>query len=82
MTYPTKATHKLNNMNAAKHWDLADIFRKHSEHHWSTIHIGQRLDFWPATMKWRWRGKTMNGTLKQLNDFLLWQPSDSSRYQL
>lgn len=33
----------------------------HCETHWSYLLDGDRLDYWPGTMRFRWRGKTMNG---------------------
>lgn len=34
---------------------------KHHETHWSYNLLGERLDYWPGPMRFRWRGKTMNG---------------------
>lgn len=33
----------------------------HNETHWSYQLLGDRLDYWPGPMRFRWRGKTMTG---------------------
>lgn len=34
---------------------------KHTDHHWSLELQGDRLDYWPSTQKFRWRGKSYQG---------------------
>jgi hypothetical protein len=34
---------------------------KHNEYHWYRELNGQRLDYWPSTTRFRYRGKTMFG---------------------
>jgi hypothetical protein len=29
--------------------------------HWQTTLLGDLLDYWPGTKKWRWRGQTRTG---------------------
>lgn len=43
--------------------DEADTsgFTQHSPHHFSTTLLGDRLDWWPSSTKFRWRGKTYTG---------------------
>jgi hypothetical protein len=33
----------------------------HTEDHISTVLLGDRLDFWPPSNHWRWRGKSYDG---------------------
>lgn len=34
---------------------------KHTDAHWSYQLLGNRLDYWPGTDRFRWRNKTYNG---------------------
>jgi hypothetical protein len=34
-----------------------DGWTKHTDHHWSRIINGKRLDYWPSTCKWQYDGK-------------------------
>lgn len=36
-------------------------WRKCHDTHWQTTIMGEVLDYWPGTMKWRYRGKTQTG---------------------
>lgn len=38
-----------------------DGWTRHHETHWSYELLGDRLDYWPGPMRFRWRNKTMNG---------------------
>lgn len=38
---------------------------RHHETHYSRDLLGERLDYWPGPMKWRWRGKTATGDVMQ-----------------
>ncbi|MGP9819241.1 hypothetical protein ACTZWW_04430 [Salinarimonas sp. NSM] len=40
---------------------------QHTEYHWSRTYQGDRLDFWPSTMTFRFRGETHHGNA---NDFI------------
>ena len=42
-------------------FDGGPSWKKHHETHWSYILLGDVLDYWPGPMRFRWRGKTMNG---------------------
>lgn len=33
----------------------------HSEYHWSTTLCSEKLDYWPSSTKFRWKGKTYVG---------------------
>lgn len=35
---------------------------KHTEWHWSRDLAGSRMDYWPSTGKWKWRGRYFHGT--------------------
>lgn len=39
-------------------------WKQHTDTHWSYMLLGQHLDYWPGPMRFRWRGKTMNGDVK------------------
>ena len=34
---------------------------EHTEHHWSRMVDGHRLDYWPSRKKWQYRGKVRRG---------------------
>lgn len=36
-------------------------WHKHSQHHWSRMLNGERLDYWPSRKKYQWRGKVRRG---------------------
>lgn len=38
---------------------------KHTDAHYSRSLLGDRLDYWPGRLKWRWRGKTQVGDVDQ-----------------
>ena len=43
---------------------------KHTNWHWSRTVAGSRLDFWPSTRRWRWRGRTYYGTCTDAMNFI------------
>jgi len=58
---------KVDNLAAAttqfSAWEGAmPDWTRHTEYHWSRPLAGARMDYWPSTGKWRWRGKTYRGT--------------------
>lgn len=38
-------------------------WHKHSQHHWSRMLNGERLDYWPSRKKYQWRGKVRRGAV-------------------
>ncbi len=67
-----KATIKANRQR-----DLASAFAFpatgwtfHSETHWSRPLLGDKLEFWPSTRKFRWRDKTNYGTVAEVERFV------------
>lgn len=36
-------------------------WHKHSQHHWSRMLNGERLDYWPSRKKYQWRCKVRRG---------------------
>jgi len=36
-------------------------WHQHTLYHWSRTLCGDRLDYWPSTGKWMWRGKVYHG---------------------
>ena len=36
-------------------------WHKHSQHHWSRMVAGDRLDYWPTRKKYQFRGKVRRG---------------------
>lgn len=34
---------------------------KHTEHHWSRMVKGSKLDYWPSRKKWQYKGKINRG---------------------
>lgn len=56
------------NLTAAQ--TIAENFTIHTEWHWSTMCCADRLDYWPSTNKWMWRGKKYTGTPEQLMNFM------------
>lgn len=54
---------------AARRAAWAARLDKLGEHRWTKCHdthyqctlLGDTLDYWPGTQKWRWRGKTRTG---------------------
>lgn len=51
-------------------FQIDDTFIKHTDYHYTRYLLGDTLDYWPSTNKWRWRGKTMNGTVEHLTGFI------------
>ncbi len=43
---------------------------KHTVHHYSMTLGGRRLDFWPSTRRWRYKGRCYRGNLKALLGFI------------
>lgn len=39
---------------------------KHTEHHWSRMVSGERLDYWPSRKKFQWRGKVQRGDVMKI----------------
>jgi hypothetical protein len=39
---------------------------KHTEHHWSRMLNGERLDYWPSRRKFQFRGKVRRGDVLEL----------------
>ena len=37
---------------------------KHTQHHWSRIIGGKRLDYWPSRKKWQYEGKVQRGDVQ------------------
>lgn len=42
---------------------------KHTDHHWSRIIDGDRLDYWPSRKKFQFRGKIRRGDVQALIRF-------------
>jgi hypothetical protein len=38
-----------------------DGWTQHTPYHWSRTLCGDRLDYWPSTNRFRWRGRTHVG---------------------
>lgn len=38
-------------------------WHKHTDHHWSRMVGGKKLDYWPSTRKWMYEGRVMHGNL-------------------
>lgn len=38
---------------------------QHTEYHWSRTFLGDRLDYWPSTSTFRFRGETTFGDVKK-----------------
>lgn len=38
---------------------------RHTPHHWSRQLLGSKLDYWPSTCKFQWRGKVMSGNVHE-----------------
>lgn len=45
-------------------------FTKHTEYHYSTTVDGDRLDWWPSTRRWMYRGKVTYGKHDALRGFI------------
>lgn len=43
---------------------------RHTPYHWSRMLDADRMDYWPSTGKWRWRGKTYYGTPYDTANFI------------
>ena len=43
---------------------------RHTPYHWSRVLCGERLDYWPSTGKWIWRGKKHHGTPYDTANFI------------
>lgn len=41
------------------------FWTRHHSTHYSCLLLGDKLDYWPGPMKWRWREKTMRGDVKK-----------------
>ena len=52
------------NQTAALDW------LKHTPYHWSLMLDGAKLDYWPSTNKWMWRGKKFTGTIRDVEAFV------------
>lgn len=39
---------------------------KHTDHHWSRMINGERLDYWPSRKKFQWRGKVRRGDVMKI----------------
>jgi hypothetical protein len=40
---------------------------QHTDHHWSRQLLGSKLDYWPSTARFQWRGRVMSG---DVGDFI------------
>lgn len=49
---------------------LRVYFTIHNEFHWSLDLLGDRLNYWPSTNKWRWRNETHRGSVSMLQEFI------------
>ena len=49
---------------------LTKDFTCHTPFHYATWLNGDKLDWWPSTSKWRWRGKNYHGSAFNLAGFL------------
>jgi hypothetical protein len=47
-----------------------DGWTLHSSVHWSRVLLGDRLDFWPSTKKFRWRNRTRIGDHQEVENFI------------
>ena len=43
---------------------------KHTAWHWSTDILGERLQYWPSTTKFLWKGRTRKGDLVSVEGFI------------
>lgn len=50
--------------------DLSIGWTQHTAYYWSRSLKGERLDFWPSSGKWRWRGKSYRGDSKAAMAFI------------
>ena len=41
-------------------------WHKHTQHHWSRMVNGERLDYWPSRKKYQWRGKVRRGDVYKI----------------
>lgn len=52
------------------HPDITDVVM-HSAHHW-TMKINRHvLQVWPSSAKWQFQGKTCNGTIEDLKNYIM-----------
>lgn len=46
----------------AKNPDVNDGgWHEHTEHHWSRVVGGHKLDYWPSRKKWHYKGRVRRG---------------------
>ena len=38
-----------------------DKWTRHTEHHWSRMVNGKKLDYWPSRKKWQYEGRVSRG---------------------
>lgn len=50
-----------------ENWRKADPegWTVHTPYHWQMLLLGDILDYWPSRNKWRWRGKTHHGNVRE-----------------
>ncbi len=65
---------RANNYDAAKLLFLSEDapvkFTCHTEWHWQLTLLGDLLDYWPSSSKWRWRKQSSHGRPQDLANFI------------
>lgn len=56
--------------NTVKNEELKPHFIEHTPYHWGHFCAGTKVDFYPTTNKWLWRGKKYYGTAQDCLNFI------------
>ncbi|AVX04295.1 hypothetical protein MXMO3_01770 [Maritalea myrionectae] len=65
-----KKRRKGDRLSDAEAMDWPCEWKKHTEHHWSTVLNVHRLDYWPSTGKWIWCAEKYRGDAQSLARFI------------